>query len=284
MANTDNVIAGNTHPTPANATTALQADELMEIAAMKNLKIPPFWKANPALWFFQIEAQFHNNRIISDNSRFNAIIASLDPEVLNEVSDLVQKPPSQDKYAIFKSQLVARFTESKERQLNRLLTSLELGDKRPSSLLREMRRLAGDTVPDDMLSTIWMSRMPNHVRAILSASQHIDLNALSEIADKIMDNMTSNAVFATEACDDNKISSDLDRRLKDIESTLASLTALVGRSSIHPRSRSRSKPRTRSTSSRAKSRDPNTSLCYFHRKFGDKAINCKKPCNFISKN
>lgn len=207
---------------------AAQAPLLAEIAALKNLKIPPFWKINPALWFVQIEAQFHNNRISSDNSKFNAIIAALDPEILNEVSDLVQTPPAVDKYLAFKKQLIARFTESKERQLNKLMTTLELGDKRPSSLLREMRRLAGENVPDDMLSTIWMSRMPNHVRGILSANLNIDLATLSEIADKIMDNMstTSNQVFAANV-DECRNNLTLDQRLTEVEATLANLTTMV---------------------------------------------------------
>ncbi|XP_055922150.1 uncharacterized protein LOC129953224 [Eupeodes corollae] len=175
-----------------------------------------------ALWFVQIEAQFHNNRISSDNSKFNAIIAALDPEILNEVSDLVQTPPVTDKYPAFKKQLIGRFTESKERQLNKLITSLELGDRRPSSLLREMRRLAGENVPDDMLSTIWMSKMQNHVRGILSSS--LDITALSKIADNM--STAPNLVFAAEVNECRNINS-LDQRLTEVESALSSLTTLV---------------------------------------------------------
>lgn len=265
------------------ANAAARAPLIAEIAALKNLKIPPFWKINPALWFVQIEAQFHNNRISSDNSKFNAIIAALDPEILNEVSDLVQTPPAVDKYLAFKRQLIARFTESKERQLNKLMTSLELGDKRPSSLLREMRRLAGENVPDDMLSTIWMSRMPNHVRGILSANLNIDLVTLSEIADKIMDNMsatTSNQVFAAnvDECQNNLT---LDQRLTEVEATLANLTTMV-QSLKADRNRSRGKSRTRSFSRDRKA--SSKGVCFYHSKYGEEARRCDKPCSFPQKN
>lgn len=261
---------------------AAQAPLLAEIAALKNLKIPPFWKINPALWFVQIEAQFHNNRISSDNSKFNAIIAALDPEILNEVSDLVQTPPAVDKYLAFKKQLIARFTESKERQLNKLMTTLELGDKRPSSLLREMRRLAGENVPDDMLSTIWMSRMPNHVRGILSANLNIDLATLSEIADKIMDNMstTSNQVFAANV-DECRNNLTLDQRLTEVEATLANLTTMV-QSLKADRNRSRGKSRTRSFSRGRKA--SSKEVCFYHSKYGEEARRCDKPCSFPQKN
>jgi hypothetical protein len=39
-------------------------------------------------------------------------------------------------------------------------TELELGDKKPSQLLREMRMLAGTQVKDDFLKTIFIQRLP----------------------------------------------------------------------------------------------------------------------------
>ncbi|KAF8771719.1 hypothetical protein HNY73_019099 [Argiope bruennichi] len=45
------------------------------------IKLPPFWKANPALWFVQLEAQFAEGT--ADDTKFNYIIYAVDSDILN---------------------------------------------------------------------------------------------------------------------------------------------------------------------------------------------------------
>lgn len=44
----------------------MDGEQELFIQATIGLKIPQFWMHNPALWFAQIEAQFHTNRTTSD--------------------------------------------------------------------------------------------------------------------------------------------------------------------------------------------------------------------------
>lgn len=276
----DNVIVHNlaySRPQPVQRSNG----DFGELAALRNVRIPAFWRVNPTLWFTQVEAQFHINGIRSDNSKFNAVVGYLDPEILNEVSDLVQAPPDKDKYTSFKKQLIARFSESKERQLNRLMTGLELGDRRPSSFLREMRRLSGENFPDEMLTTLWMSRMPGHIRGILSAKLGIPLNTLAEIADRILENTSGPGVCSTTATLQEEPSNDLHRRVKKIEDSLVHLTNKISALAVSQgkpqRQRSRSRPRSSSTS------QENTGLCFYHKKFGIGAKKCLNPCSYEEK-
>ncbi|XP_039309591.1 uncharacterized protein LOC120358675 [Solenopsis invicta] len=66
--------------------------------ALTNLKIPPFWKDDPALWFAQIEMAFEISRISSDKTKFNYTVLNLDQSVMPFVSDIVRKPPEERKY------------------------------------------------------------------------------------------------------------------------------------------------------------------------------------------
>lgn len=59
-----------------------------------NIKVPPFWRANPRIWFCQIEAQFANSRVSSDSTKYNTVVASLEGIILAQVSDIILNPPN----------------------------------------------------------------------------------------------------------------------------------------------------------------------------------------------
>ena len=101
-------------------------------------------RANPELWFLQVESLFGAHRINSDENRYHLVVGSLDPESLSDVSDVIRRPPTESKYQYLKTLITTRFSDSADRQLARLLNELQLGDKKPSQLLRQMRSLAGD--------------------------------------------------------------------------------------------------------------------------------------------
>lgn len=113
------------------------------------------------------------------------------------MSDLIKTPPDTDKYLRLKEQLISRFSETKEKQIHKLLTGLVLDDKKPSQLLREMRTLANQEVNEEILRTIWMKRMLEMINCVLSASDGVELDKLVEIAEKIIEHQTIPLILAT---------------------------------------------------------------------------------------
>ena len=109
-----------------------------------SLKLPPFWPADPEIWFAQVEAQFACRRITSQKSKFDHIVASLSPEFAAEVRDLLFRPPADNPYTALKEQLTKCTALLEQCQLQQLFTGEELGDQKPTQLLRRMQQLAGD--------------------------------------------------------------------------------------------------------------------------------------------
>ncbi|GFR05232.1 uncharacterized protein TNCT_356151 [Trichonephila clavata] len=150
------------------------------------VKLPPFWKANPALWFVQLEAQFALAGITADDTKFNHVISAIDSDILNCVCDIILKPPDADKYSTLKNRLIELHSESEASKIRTMLQGLELGDQRPSQLLARMKALAGDTVGEPLLRSLWLGRLPNNTQTILTALKE-DLAGLASVADKIND-------------------------------------------------------------------------------------------------
>ena len=113
----------------------------------------------------------------------NTIVGSIDSAILQHVSDIVLNPPVTDKYEIIRKRLIDNFSDSDTKRLKRLLSELELGDKRPFQLLREMQSLVVNLYKE-IIQQLWLQRLPTSTQAILSTSTE-GLQKLAEMADKI---------------------------------------------------------------------------------------------------
>ncbi|GBN10788.1 hypothetical protein AVEN_205025-1 [Araneus ventricosus] len=91
----------------------------------------------------RVEAQFAINGITSEETKFNYLVAQLESRYIENIWDIIKDTGSQ-KYSAAKDRLMQTFRESETQQIKRLLTGLELGDMKPSQLLRKMRSL-GDS-------------------------------------------------------------------------------------------------------------------------------------------
>ncbi|XP_067119141.1 uncharacterized protein [Centruroides vittatus] len=148
------------------------------------VKVPPFWKPDPRIWFLQIEAQFRNARISSDQTNFDTVVSCIDAEILTQVSDILLNLPSSGKYELIKERLISAFADSEIQRTKKLLTDMELGDRKPAQLLCEMRNLADKKIGENFLKTLWLQRLPINMRSIQSVSSD-ELSKLAAMADQI---------------------------------------------------------------------------------------------------
>uniref|UniRef100_A0A1X7VKM7 Reverse transcriptase n=1 Tax=Amphimedon queenslandica TaxID=400682 RepID=A0A1X7VKM7_AMPQE len=155
------------------------------------IKIPPFWPADPKVWFAQVEAQFTTRGVATQKTRFDHIVASLSPEYATEVRDLILHPPIADPYDSLKKELIRCITASEQRRLQQLFNSEELRDRTPSQLLRRMKQLMGDkaaTADPSFLRQLFLQHLPSDVRMVLaSAKETEELDTLASLADRVIE-------------------------------------------------------------------------------------------------
>jgi hypothetical protein len=66
--------------------------------------------------------------------------------------------------------------------IRQLLTAEEMADRKPLQFLRHLRSLTLD-MPDDFLHTIWSSRLPQNIQAILASQPDSSLDSAARCAD-----------------------------------------------------------------------------------------------------
>jgi hypothetical protein len=197
------------------------------------VRLPPFWPDRPALWFSQAEAQFELAAVTSERTKFNHIISQLDHRHAAEVEDVITSPPEREPYKRLKSELVRRLSTSREQRVRQLLIHEEMGDRKPSQFLRHLKSLAPE-IPDDFFRSIWSSRLPPHIQAILAGQSEGDLDSVSQLADRICEV----APRPTAACVSPAVeNASLVKRIEVLPRQVASLTFNRTRRRSHSRSR-----------------------------------------------
>lgn len=263
-------------------TPGSSSSEIEEVRIPAHVKLPVFWQRDPTLWFAQVEAQFHSFKIRSDTSKYYTVVAALDCSILQSVSDIIAKPPDNNKYEAIKQKLISTYTDSQEKQLRKLLNEMELGDKKPSQLQLEMKKLAGTQINSEVLKTLWLQHLPLNVQLVLSASEDVELDKMTKIADKLVELHTtgttgSNAIAAVDNSTQSSIASDNTVSLELMQKQISMLTKMV-------ESLASDKWKNRHRRQRSRSRSVNRSQpkgqCFYHSRFGDKARKCVLPCNF----
>lgn len=257
-------------------------------ASAVTVKLPPFWPADPELWFAQVEAQFACRRITSERSKFDYVVSSLAPEFAAEVRDLLLKPPTEHPYATLKTQLTKRTTASEQKKLQLLFTTEELGNRKPTQLLRRMQQLLGDRpgmMDESFFRELFLQRLPPNVRMVLASTPDgTGLEQLAELADKVMEVAVPTGTGSIAAVTIPPTLTTEVGHLREEVSRLEKLVQKLAHSQSYPRSTSRSSRRPPTPPPADRTSDPSDtphdsdSLCWYHRKFGSQAQRCRSPC------
>ncbi|XP_043474488.1 uncharacterized protein LOC122506405 [Leptopilina heterotoma] len=162
------------------------------IANLQAISIRPlkFWSHAPALWFKQMENMFYLASITTEVTKYRHVISNLDWEQLKEIQDIIDRDVQtiEAPYKLVKEHLISRLSNSQNFDIKQMLEREQLGDRKPSQLLRELQRLGHKKVTDEFIRTIWTSRLPDQLQPVL-ATQPPDttLEKLGVLADTVFD-------------------------------------------------------------------------------------------------
>lgn len=254
--------------------------EITDVAAITvTSKIPTFWSDQPRLWFVQFEAVVANQKL-SDEGKYNLLVTKLIKDNVEQASDVLLEPPGTQRYEKLKNRLMTVYEESESKQFQRLLSEMELGDQKPSKLLRKMRDLARNKLPDETLKMMWIGHLPTSVRAVLAATEITELEKLATLADKIMETTRPIEVAAVAVQNNNDGGRDLAAELEQLRLEVVQLRGRqpwrnTGRGGY--RTRSNSRRRQGIQIKRRSSSDPDW-LCFYHYRYGHRASSCIEPC------
>mgnify|MGYP003481892114 FL=1 len=284
----DNSILNNPQQQPEfqQIVTNTSSQNVREIGASAVHKLPPFWTHNPKLWFIQIEAVFALAGRTRDETKFQYVVANLDPQISEYVSHIIfNPPPNITQYAAIKEALLGAFGESDELRIRKLLSGQPLDDNKPTQFLKKIKNLASGHIDDTVLKSIFLEQMPDQIRTILAVTDS-PLQVLAEQADTILEFLKPTSICAfspvesvltTSTHSTNHISisevtlQQLSNQIRTLENKIENLKVNRGRSLSRESSSSRSR--------RSVSR--NCEWCWYHNRFGENASKCTSPCSYL---
>lgn len=295
---------------PAPSAPAQLPEAHREVAAISlALRIPPFWRDQPRLWFVNFEAATAELKR-SQNQLAQMVIAQLEKQDIQELTDILYNPPAQNYYSTIKERLIRLYEDSDSKQIKKLLSEMELGEQKSSQLLRRMRDLARDKFTDDTIRIMWMNHLPAHIRSVLIVSETFNnkasLDELAALADKMLEESPQIAAistphfaapqiaavstqhFAAQPASSQASNVDTQFLINEIRRLSLEVAELRSRPqrndnynrSMNNRTRFRSRSRNGSqTQDRSRKNSP-MPYCYYHHRFGMDAKKCSPPCSF----
>ena len=235
-----------------------EATNPTEFVTKVAVKLPEFWTDDPDLWFLHAESAFRNSQITQSRTKFDHVIQKLPQKIMVSVRGLIMSSTasSSTPYEDLKAKLVSSYTLSRWQRVAKLIHHPGLGDSRPTALMDAMLALLPeDEVPGSLFLGLFLERLPVEMRDHLVAKKFENPGEMALHADLLWDA----------------------RRTQSTDPLLAAATS-------SPASPSRARARERgSTSPNRRNQTPgpnNSGECYFHKRFGNSANNCRPPCSF----
>ncbi len=159
-------------------------------------KIPDFWPHDPATWFRKLESKFRICNISQSSTKYDHLLSVLPTEVCSNIYDNLEEidDNATDTYEQLKALLVSRYTKDRWARAFKLLKFSEIGDMKPSDMMRQMKALIStDVRPGTYFIASILFRLPSDMIDHLIAKDFKDCTKMAEYADLLYSRRGTNA-------------------------------------------------------------------------------------------
>jgi hypothetical protein len=236
-------------------------------ASYNTIRLSDFWCDAPVAWFKSTEALFKLRGVTDDNIKYSLLLTALPRAAFRKIEHLIgndDDEPAADAYRQLKAALISSHVLSNYQKVEMLAKVEPLGGRRPSDLLNDMLELC----PKGEESTsffcyLFLQRLPREIRVLLADEDPANMRAVADKADKLM------VMHSLQAHDMAAVpQQESDSEYED------AVTAVKGG---FKKSNKKKKAAHKKTDSQPSKQ---STLCFYHASFGDKARNCRDPCSW----
>lgn len=148
------------------------------------VKAPIFYKRAPNMWFRQMESQFILARITKSETKFHHVLSAL-PE---DIAINIDIDTCSD-YEKLKEAVLLSVKPNQHELIDQALRGVELGDKRPTQMVSEIRRRfsqIGLEAEEKIIKSQIIAAVPHSIRSALVGHENTSVEEFSKIADSML--------------------------------------------------------------------------------------------------
>jgi len=170
----------NSSSTEVSKETSVVSEPMGHIA-VKHL---PFYHKSPDVWFMQMESQFELANVKNSRTKYHHILAALPVDIACTLSIT-----NSGDYDSLKQKVLNSLKENKHSLIEKALSAVELGDRRPTQIVSEIKRRfeeIGLPVDDNIVKSRLLSAVPCHIKSALVGHDNASLDQYAAIADSML--------------------------------------------------------------------------------------------------
>lgn len=229
------------------------------------VKLPPFTSKNPQTWFQRAEVKFRLSRVTDEVTRADHVLNSMSEQVMEKISGWLSRQEDNLKYADLKTFIMERFSVSMSERAQQLLALAHqpIGDQTATECWDEIQQLMKNPTTISLEREILLQRLPDSVRRAIPDAHELSEDDLLKQADSLLSTDKATARRAASRTPVCLVTEDSD---DDYENDHTDINAVGSRR--EPRDSRRFR----------KTNREETTLCYYHIKFGNAAKKCLPGC------
>ena len=193
-----------------------------------NITLPAFWPSNMDLWFATAEHTFAANGIFGKNKRFSLVLNALELKQIQSIQHVIRSSTA-NPYRAIKQALIKSYKLNENDRLDVLFNRSQVGDRKPSELLNEMRQLldaydAHNLQTNAVLKKLFLDKLPPEITGILAASLETNLDSLATRANEVIAALAQNQFSQRPSTSQQLINQLFDQKLNKIIDQLQNST------------------------------------------------------------